>query len=93
MTEVMKKEEAYVAESIIEEEEIKIMNIAVFGLDQNENGTDERSDAMKVLSLDTKSKIAKLTSLQRDTLIYILSDTVMKTEQNIYETFGYIEKK
>lgn len=48
---------------------------------------------MKVLSLDTKNKIAKVTSLRRYTFINILSDTVMKTEQNIYETFGYIEKK
>ena len=33
--------------------------------------TDGRSDAMKVLSLDAKNNVAKITSIQRDTLIYI----------------------
>lgn len=71
-TESVTKEEVGVAEEVIQkEEETKVINIAVFGLDQNGNGSDGRSDAMKVLSLDTKNNVAKVTSFQRDTLIYI----------------------
>lgn len=72
MTESITKEEAGITEQIIQkEEESKVVNIAVFGLDQNGDGSDGRSDAMKVLSLDTENKRAAVTSLQRDTLIYI----------------------
>lgn len=42
-----------------------------FGVDKNGDQTDGRSDAMKILSLDAKNNIAKITSIQRDTLIYI----------------------
>lgn len=71
-TETIKKEEVSVAEEVTDKEEkTKVINIAVFGLDQNGNGSDGRSDAMKVLSLDTKNNHAKVTSFQRDTLIYI----------------------
>lgn len=71
-TEVIVKEEAEIAETVIEkEEESQVINIAVFGLDKNGNGSNGRSDAMKVLSLDKKNQLAKVTSLQRDTLIYI----------------------
>lgn len=74
-TESVKKEEAGVSEEVInKEEESKVINIAVFGLDKNGNGSDGRSDAMKVLSLDTESNLAKVTSFQRDTLIYIPGD-------------------
>ena len=74
-TDSVTKEEVGVAEEVIQkEEETKVMNIAVFGLDRNGNGSDGRSDAMKVLSLDTKHNIAKVTSFQRDTLIYIPGD-------------------
>lgn len=74
-TESVTKEEVGVSEEVInKEEESKVINIAVFGLDKNGNGTDGRSDAMKVLSLDTKNNLAKVTSFQRDTLIYIPGD-------------------
>lgn len=74
-TETVTKEEVDVAEEVIQkEEETQVINIAVFGLDRNGNGTDGRSDAMKVLSLDTKNNVAKVTSFQRDTLIYIPGD-------------------
>lgn len=74
-TETVTKEEVGVAEEVIQkEEETQVINIVVFGLDRNGNGTDGRSDAMKVLSLDTKNNVAKVTSFQRDTLIYIPGD-------------------
>ena len=42
----------------------KLTNIVVFGIDRNDNGTDGRSDAMKILSLDRKNNTAKITSIQ-----------------------------
>lgn len=72
VTQPIQKEEASISQAVIEkEEETSVTNIAVFGLDRNGDGSNGRSDAMKVLSLDTKNKTAKVTSLQRDTLIYI----------------------
>lgn len=71
-TDVIVKEEAEIAEGVIQKEEkSQVINIAVFGLDKNRDGSNGRSDAMKVLSLDKKNKVAKVTSFQRDTLIYI----------------------
>ncbi|MCU7197754.1 LCP family protein [Turicibacter sanguinis] len=72
VTQPIQKEEASISQAVIEkEEETSVTNIAVFGLDRNGDGSNGRSDAMKILSLDTKNKTAKVTSLQRDTLIYI----------------------
>ena len=74
-TDSVTKEDVGVAEEVMnKEEESNIINIAVFGLDRNGNGSDGRSDAMKVLSLDTQENLAKVTSFQRDTLIYIPGD-------------------
>ena len=74
-TETINREEANVSEQVMEkEEETNVVNIAVFGLDQNGDKTDGRSDAMKVLSLDMNKMLAKVTSFQRDTLIYIPGD-------------------
>lgn len=71
-TEVIVKEEAEIAQTVIEkEEESQVINIAIFGLDKNGDGSNGRSDAMKIVSLDKKNQLAKVTSLQRDTLIYI----------------------
>ena len=71
-TDSVQREEVSVAPEVMEkEEETRVINIAVFGLDKNGDGSNGRSDAMKILSLDTKNKLAKVTSLQRDNLIYI----------------------
>ena len=53
-----------------------IVNIALFGADNKEiaqwnNYEMERSDATKIISLDFDAKKIKITSLQRDTLIWI----------------------
>ncbi|MTP08180.1 LytR family transcriptional regulator [Turicibacter sanguinis] len=72
VTKPIQKDEVSISQAVIEkEEETSVTNIAVFGLDRNGDGSNGRSDAMKILSLDTKNKTAKVTSLQRDTLIYI----------------------
>ncbi len=48
-----------------------VTNIALLGID-NDSGTDiQRSDVMKLVSLNFKQKKIKITSLQRDNLVYI----------------------
>ena len=71
-TDSLKPEEVGVTEELVQKEkESKIVNIALLGIDQNGDGSDGRSDAMKVVSLDFTNKVIKMTSFQRDTLIYI----------------------
>lgn len=72
VAEKIDREEAQINENVIKkEEESKVINIAIFGVDKNGNQTNGRSDAMKVVSLDFENNKAKITSIQRDTLIYI----------------------
>lgn len=72
LTEKIDKEEAGIEKGLLEKEKnSQVINIAVFGIDKNGDETDGRSDAIKILSLDTQNNEAKITSLQRDTLIYI----------------------
>ena len=71
-TDSLNPEEVGVIEELIQkEEESNIVNIAVLGIDQDGDGSNGRSDAIKVISLDMNNKKVKLTSFQRDTLIYI----------------------
>ena len=71
-TESLKPEDVGVSEGLVQkEEESNIVNIAVLGIDRDGDGSNGRSDAIKVISLDMNSKKVKLTSFQRDTLIYI----------------------
>lgn len=58
-----------------------IMNILLLGVDTrstDSSNINERSDSMMILTIDTISKKIKLTSLQRDMLVYIPG----KTEPN-----------
>lgn len=55
------------------ENNTKVINIALFGVDNRDDNYEienSRSDAMKVISLDTKNNRIVITSLQRDLLIY-----------------------
>lgn len=72
MTEALKPQEAGVIEELLQKEEkSNIVNIAVLGIDQDGDGSNGRSDAIKVISLDMNNKKVKMTSFQRDTLIYV----------------------
>ena len=72
ITESLTPEEVGVSEELVQkEEESNIVNIAVLGIDRDGDGSNGRSDAIKVISLDMNNKKVKLTSFQRDTLIYI----------------------
>ena len=71
-TDSLNPEEVGVTEELVEKEkESKIVNIALLGIDQDGDGSNGRSDAIKVISLDMNNKKVKMTSFQRDTLIYI----------------------
>lgn len=59
------------SEIVNKERDSNIVNIAVLGIDRDGDGSNGRSDAIKVISLDMNNKKVKLTSFQRDTLIYI----------------------
>lgn len=55
------------------ENQTKVINIALFGVDNRDDDYElenSRSDAMKVISLDTKNNRIVITSLQRDLLVY-----------------------
>ncbi len=71
-TERLEQSDVGILNELVEkEEESNIVNIAVLGIDQDGDGSNGRSDAIKVISLDMNNKKVKITSFQRDTLIYI----------------------
>lgn len=76
--EVIKNENAQIAPEVSEAvKERKVVNIALFGADnsQGPTGTDEdRSDAMKIVSLDFDNKKLKITSVERDVVVWIPGD-------------------
>lgn len=71
-TESLTPQEAGVSEDLIQKEDkSNIINIAVLGIDRNGDGSPGRSDAIKVVSLDMDEKNVRITSFQRDTLVYL----------------------
>ena len=71
-TAALKHEDVAVDSSLTaKEKHSKVVNIAVLGIDQDGDGSNGRSDATKVISLDMKNKKLKLSSFQRDTMIFI----------------------
>ncbi len=73
----LSNEDALVSQEVLDQvKNHRIVNIAVFGSDNAKKSEwndyeMERSDATKIISLDFDSKKIKITSLQRDTLVYI----------------------
>ena len=73
----LSNEDALVSQEVLDQvKNHRIVNIALFGSDNAEivqwqNYEMDRSDATKIISLDFDSKKVKITSLQRDTLVYI----------------------
>lgn len=51
-------------------DDAKIQNIAIFGID-SESGDQGRSDATMIISLDNEHNKIKITSIARDSLVYI----------------------
>ena len=73
--EEIKQEEAEIAPEVIEQvKQRNVINIALFGADNSkgiESTSEERSDVMKIVSLDYDHKKIKITSLERDVVVYI----------------------
>ena len=73
----LSNEDALVSQEVLDQvKNHRIVNIALFGSDnarkaQWNDYEMERSDATKIVSLDFDSKKIKITSVQRDTLIWI----------------------
>ena len=76
--EEIKQEEAEIAPEVIEQvKKRNVVNIALFGADNSvgvESTNEERSDVMKIVSLDFDNKKIKITSLERDVVVYIPGD-------------------
>lgn len=71
-TEKLDHEEVGVDDTLVsKEKQSQIVNIALLGIDQDGDGSNGRSDATKVVSLDMKNKKMKISSFQRDTMIFI----------------------
>ena len=49
----------------------KVLNVMLFGEDNHSKDTTGRSDSLMLMSIDNREKKLKLTSFQRDTLVYI----------------------
>ena len=62
-----------------------VTNIMLFGVDNNDNSTasldEARSDAIKVISLDYSTRKVKITSLERDLVVYLPGE---------YQDFGHL---
>ena len=76
--EVIKKEDANINEDIVKVKEAhKVFNFVLFGVDSstgNDQGESERSDAMKIISLDYTDKKIMITSVERDVVAYFPGD-------------------
>lgn len=74
--ETIHTEDAEIAQEVLEREEVKdIENIALFGVDNSgAKYNEERSDAMKIISLNKNDKTIAITSVERDVVVYIPGD-------------------
>ncbi len=66
-------------------DQAKIRNIAIFGID-SPNGDQGRSDATLVISVDNEHNKIKITSLARDSLVYIPQK---KTREKLTHAYSY----
>ena len=74
--EVIHTEDAFINKEVLKKKKPKdVENIALFGVDNSGgNYNEERSDAMKIVSLNKDDKTIALTSIERDVVAYIPGD-------------------
>ena len=69
-----------------------VTNIVLFGVDNDDNSTssfdEARSDAIKVISLDYDNKVIKMTSLERDLVVYLPGERQEYGHLNWAYSFG-----
>jgi len=77
------KSDADIANEVTQQNQIaNVVNIVVFGADNDGNKSDEvRSDAIKIISIDLSNKEIKITSLERDLVVWIPGD---------YQQYGHL---
>ena len=80
------KKELDISESFSDNHSLSfISNIALFGVDNNDNDTssfdEARSDAIKIISMDYKHRRIKITSIERDLVVYMPGD---------YQDYGHL---
>lgn len=75
-TETIDADDADIDETIKElGAKANVVNIALFGVDNDGNQSDEdRSDAIKIVSLNFDDKTIKITSVERDVVVFIPGD-------------------
>ncbi|MEA5017704.1 MAG: LCP family protein [Erysipelotrichaceae bacterium] len=83
-------DDANIADEIIEKnKEVNIINIALFGADNDGNKSAElRSDAIKIISIDMTNKTIKMSSLERDLVVWIPKSTPAYGHLNWAYWFG-----
>ncbi|MBP3891098.1 MAG: LCP family protein [Solobacterium sp.] len=84
-TQAYTKKELNVASEVISYTRLRpVYNLAIFGVDNSGDYTaTDRSDAMKILSVSPLTRAIKITSVQRDTLVWIPDPT------NDYSKFNH----
>lgn len=65
------KEDLGISETAPDEKDTNVINVLLFGLDRRSKSGSARSDAIMIATLDKKNGQLKLTSLMRDTYVYI----------------------
>ena len=80
---IISVQEANISQEIIDlHTNTNVVNIALFGADNDGDENDQmRSDAIKIVSLNFDSKKIKISSLQRDLVVFIPGD---------YQLFGHL---
>ena len=75
---VSSKDDLEISESFKKKHRSSVKNIMLFGVDNNANSSssldEARSDAIKVISLDYTNHKIKITSLERDLVVYLPGD-------------------
>ena len=70
----------------------RVTNIALFGVDNDDNSTssldEARSDAIKIISLDYDTQKIKMTSLERDLVVYLPGERQQYGHLNWAYAFG-----
>ncbi|MCF0114751.1 MAG: LytR family transcriptional regulator, partial [Erysipelotrichaceae bacterium] len=79
--EVITEEDSYISKEVLEKKASKprrVENFLLFGVDNSIPTTnkfnEERSDAMKIISLDYDNKKVKITSVERDLVVWAPGD-------------------
>lgn len=90
--ELSESEAGITVEIIKQKEKANVENIVLFGLDNDGDKSEgKRSDAIKIISLDLTNKKIKVSSLERDLVVYLPNDHDRYAHLNWAHWFGGAE--